>query len=358
MQTSEPLQSLQARAEEAAARGETGEAVELALVIVRGAAQQQDPTALALAQSFVARHAFFLGRFPQTLDHGRQAVAAWRQLGRPDKECEALAVLALTLSEIGSHDQGLDLAQRALTLARQHGEDICFARVLGTCGALQARVGDEVQGEATLMHALSLSRDHNDLTSVLGITNALLSLQAHAHASHLRQGRSLEAQAAGARLLHTARKALAMRADLKHVFERVVVQGNAAAALLSCGEVDEALDLLRTTARQAQQAGLRVAWLRVQTRLAQALLHQGDLAGAASALQALHEALAHDEHAAARLECIQLQADLAQARGDAAGAAAYRAQVQAAEDQRQAFLAEVRSRHRDYPDSLSSLPAP
>lgn len=333
MNDTTPLQAALAQARAAAMRGDSLRALMQARVVVLLAAAPDALADAAEAETLAVQHAFYLGRFDEALQHGERALAAWRRLDDPARECEVLVQMSNALAEEEVNGESRSLAEAALRVATERHVDALMPRALAHLGSVRTRFGEWEEAEAMQLHALSLARDRHDAAAQIAALNALLSLLGLVHKVHRQAGRNAEADAAVQRLLRMARTALVMVADEPQPFRRLVLRSNAAEAFMAAGRHAEALELLRGVVAEAHADGFRAPALRARTRLVQAHLGLGDLAGAADELARLQAELDRADHPHARSALIELGADLARAQGDVARAQALQAQ---AAQQRQA----------------------
>lgn len=349
------LQAALEQARAAAARGDSMCALQQARAAAQLAGAPEALAAAAEAEMLVVQHAFYLGRFDEALQHGERALAAWRRLDDPARECEVLVQMSNALAEEEVNRESRALAEAALRVATERRVDALMPRALAHLGSVLTRFGEWEEAEAMQLHALSLARDRHDAAAQVAALNALLSLLGLLHRVHREAGRTAEAEAAVQRLLHMARTALVMVAVEPQPFRRLVLRSNAAEAFMACGRHAEALDLLRGVVAEAQAGGFRVAGLRARTRLVQAWMGLPDLAGAAEALAQLQAELDREDHPHARSALIELGAALAQAEGDAARAAQLQAQAERQREARAARSEALRQALRAQPGFLAAV---
>lgn len=311
MSTSTPPLTALEQARLRAGQGDAAGAARHALQAAEQAAQAGDLHGLAESRALLAQQLFALGRADEALQQGEAARAVWQRLGQPARECEVLVQEAMALSELGDTAAALQRAEDALALVDSHELEDRLPRVLGLMGGLLGQRGEWARGEELLLQSLSLARDRHDPAQVVSTLNALLMHLGHAQDAQCRSGQALEAQATQQRLLRHARLALALSADEPQPFRRTVLRSNVGAALLACGQPEEAGLLLHTTLQQALQLGYRAVALRLRLRLARAWLQQGLAEAATEQADRLQDELDAQDHPLARQELLDLRETLA-----------------------------------------------
>jgi tetratricopeptide (TPR) repeat protein len=333
-------------ARQAATHGDVEQAVFQASTAAGLAQELGHVQAHAEAHSLLMQHLFTLGRFTGALRHGHLALQAWQQLQAFDQVCETQLRLALALSELGVHLRALQLARGALTLARQHGLDQQVHQAIAMLGSLSGRAGDADDGEQLLLQALSRTGDAHDAATRTMVLNSLLALLLG------------EADVARARGDAERLAGVAHCAEEPNLFRRAVLRGNVGAALAACGQLQDALALQRSCAQQAADQGFRVAEMRSRTRLAGLWLDLGNLPMAVSEIERLQVLLTAEANAGCELSLLDLRARLAQAKGDAAGAAQLQQQADARRDAHAQQLALLRRQVEAEATEVLTLLAP
>ena len=346
------MRAAMAHAHHGSAQGNAAEAVFHATAAAGLALDLGDQEIYAEAQTLLTDQLFRLARFAEALRHGHLAQNAWQRLGRPERECGVLVAMACALSEIDLHERALALARLSFDLAHDKALHGPLLKALSLVGVFHGRMGDWEAGEDLLMQALSRARDNGDHNTVSVALNALMSVLADMHQHHQQQGRADEAQAAAARLLKIARQTMAQCAEESRAFQRAILRSNAAAALLACGHLQDALALLRGSIQIAQQHGFRAVELRARLRLVQGLIDTADLAAAQTELDVCHALLACDPNAQAQMDTMAPSVRLAELRGDAAAAGLHRNALAAAVAQRQARAKALQAQLADDADGV------
>ena len=296
-----------------------------------GTQDRQGSTATAQAEHISAemlRH-FAHGDHNGAFQIGREALARWHQLGRPERSCEVLITLASACME---HEQGLEalaLVRHAFVLARTRVLPATLVRTLTLMATLHGRMNDTATGEALALQSLSRAREHHDQGAVLCALGGLLAVLLQAHALQLTQGDAPRTEATAQRLLRHAHQALAQSPFVPNEFSDLHLRIQAGAALMACDQVPEAMRVLRGCMEAARRQHARVAGLWARYHTAVGTLKRGSEHAAAQALHLLLPQLHADDPPRLRLAVVGLQAEMAHVKGE----------VQAAHRQRAALLA-------------------
>lgn len=350
------LQQMLDRAREASARGDAHAAVHAASAAADRARELGDDARHAEAQSLLLLHLFSLGRFAQALRHGHLALQGWQRLDAPERVCETQLRLALSLSELGIHARALTLAREAFDTAQRQGLHGHGHQAVAMLGGLFGRAGSADEGEMLLLQALSRASEAGDPVTATAVLNTLLALLLGALEQARQQGDEPRQQSLQQRLRRHVGRALAHGSDEPHPFRRVVLRGNAGAALAACGLHEDGLVLLRSAATEAAQAGFRVAEMRQRVRLAQVQLALEDPTAALTELERLQVLLAEEPLAAAQLEGLECRAQALAAQGRLDAAAALAGQARAQREAQAAEQARLREQvERDAADVLAEL---
>ncbi len=277
----------------------------------------------AEARTLLARQLHLDGRLGAAAEEGLLALAAWRELGDAERQCEVLLWLVWALSDHGASTEALLLARHAFDVARASRLPAALERSLVAVAGLQGRLGDPAAAETLLLHALSRARELPDNQQLPVPLNALMATLLSAHETQ-RETDPERAAATAARLHRHARDALRWAAEEPDRLRQAILLSNAGAALGVAGHAAEGIQRLREALQLANDAGLRLVALRAAERLSVLLLLTGQVEEAQALALPLHERLRTDDGPAVRESVHLALSRLAAARGDTEAAARMR----------------------------------
>jgi hypothetical protein len=255
------------------------------------------------------------GRFDDTFQTGRQALARWHTLQQHARSCEVLHLMALSCLE---HEQGIEslaLARHAFRLARARLLPASLVHTLSLLGVLHARLHEPVVGEELAMQALSRARDLNKRPVLGQALHALLSVQLGAFEAQRLAQDAPSMQATVQRMQRHAVQALAQSGPLPTDFEELQLRVQAAAALSVCNRCAEALPVLNECIEWARHRGYRVVGMWARHFEAQANLQTNNTAAAQAGTQMLASLLRSDDPPRLRLATLKLQMEVAKRGG-------------------------------------------
>jgi DNA-binding SARP family transcriptional activator len=103
-----------------------------------------------------------LNRLQQAADHGRQALALFRETGDRAGEAIALGGMGLVDNQLGRYEQASRRQQEAVAIYREVGDRLGEARALGNLGLTRVRQGRYQEAASCYQHSLELSREIDD----------------------------------------------------------------------------------------------------------------------------------------------------------------------------------------------------
>lgn len=268
------------------------------------------------AHTLLAHAHFALGRFDASLRHARLALDAWRRAGDSAGECRALRLRTFALTEAGLHEEALIAAREAFDVAEAQGLALEALQLLVLVGAIHTRLGDADTAESLLLQAVSRARERSQPGLLLQALTTLLNALLGAHRAAIAAGETERAAAAAQRMGTQVTRLLRMTRDEPNALRRAVNLGNAGEALGACGREDEAAQALDESLRLSREHGFGIVEIATLMRLGRLRLRQGALDGVAAAVGGLALLLERTPHPDAADDLLDLQADLARARGD------------------------------------------
>ena len=128
--------------------------------------------ALAEGLVSVAETLALLGRYTESIEEHRRALAVAREVAFPRAEVQALGNMSLTLASTGELDQAVQLARQAVQVTA--GVPGMLARwASGVVAWALTETGDLAGARAALQAALARSRDAGDLWNLIGMLSGL-----------------------------------------------------------------------------------------------------------------------------------------------------------------------------------------
>jgi len=108
------------------------------------------------------RLAHYLGREEEARDRGNECLALARMLHDEHLAAGALALLAVSSSELGDNASAIAYAEASLQLAREQGEAVQVRRALNTLGGVHRVAGNPELAQPLFEECLRLSREQHD----------------------------------------------------------------------------------------------------------------------------------------------------------------------------------------------------